>query len=57
MIVEGAAFASDLQDQILPMASLHLTKYELPEELKFVNTFVETASGKINRFATLSMLG
>ncbi len=56
MIVEGAAFASDLQDQVLTMASLHLTKYELPKELKFVNTFVETASGKINRFATLSML-
>jgi O-succinylbenzoic acid--CoA ligase len=53
LFVEGELEKSR-QDKIATQASVLLTRYEVPREIRFVNKFTETATGKINRPASLA---
>jgi O-succinylbenzoic acid--CoA ligase len=54
IIIEGPPFTGAIQKEILVEATRELTKYELPKEFLFAQYFIETATGKINRSATVS---
>lgn len=56
ILIEGSAFTDEIQKKILIEASQTLTKYELPKEFLFIQHFKETATGKINRYATVSSI-
>ena len=52
MVLEGDPLDQTQLDKLISKASAHLTKYELPKEFKFVKKFVETKTGKINRYSS-----
>lgn len=56
IIFEGLPFKKEMREEILLEASLQLGKYELPKEFLFVKLFKETATGKINRSATIASI-
>ncbi len=56
LIVEGNPFEKTVQEKILTLGRQKLSKYELPKEILFIPQFKETATGKINRTASLAAL-
>ncbi|MFQ5639424.1 MAG: AMP-binding protein [bacterium] len=52
-VFEGEAFSRDVQETMLKSLSELLHKYELPKSFCFVNSFVRTATGKIDRKANM----
>jgi len=54
IVIEGSAFKEETQKEILAESSQMLSKYELPKEFIFIQHFKETATGKINRSATIA---
>ncbi|MFQ5709214.1 MAG: AMP-binding protein [bacterium] len=50
---EGARFPSDRQKRIRALLSSKLSKYEVPRRFCFVDSFLRTENGKIDRRATL----
>jgi len=55
--VEGAPMAAALEEQLLDLLRARLGKYELPRQLRYVGAFAATASGKLDRAATLRAAG
>lgn len=55
LVVEKNESVVDVQDLLKKLAE-HLPKYHQPKEIHFLPAFVRTATGKINRPATLSSL-
>jgi len=55
-VFEGSSIDPNLLEKVLKDAVNSLTKYELPKEFRFIEQFIETATGKINRPATLASL-
>jgi o-succinylbenzoate---CoA ligase len=55
LVIEKNHPLDDVQDLSKKLAE-HLPKYHLPKEIHFLPVFVRTATGKINRTATLSAL-
>ena len=53
VILEGTSIDQSLVEKIIIQASKQLFKYEQPKEFKSIEKFEETATGKINRTATL----
>lgn len=56
MILEGELIDQTILDKMISEASPHLTKYELPKELKFEEKFIETNTGKVNRIEILKRI-
>jgi O-succinylbenzoic acid--CoA ligase len=56
VVFEGLPFNKEIKEEIIFEASQRLSKYELPKEFLFVPQFKETATGKINRAATVSSI-
>jgi len=56
IVIEGVALNKESQKEILTEAGQTLNKYELPKEFIFINSFKETATGKINRSATVASI-
>ncbi len=56
LVIEATTLPDNQQQELIKEASLLLGKYELPKAILFVSPFIETATGKINRSATLSKL-
>jgi O-succinylbenzoic acid--CoA ligase len=54
--VEGEALPVDLEDQLRELLSQRLGRYEQPRQLVYVPAFSSTASGKLDRPATLRSL-
>jgi len=55
--VEGPPLAAPLEEQLLGLLRARLGKYELPRQLRYVGAFAATASGKLDRAATLRAAG
>jgi len=55
-VFEGLPFNKEIQEEILFEASQTLSKYELPRAFVFIPQFKKTATGKINRPATLALI-
>jgi len=51
IVIEGKPFDPAITKKILSEADKSLHKYEQPKEFRFIEKFVETATGKINRAA------
>ncbi len=56
VVFEGLPFNKEIKEEILFEASQKISKYELPKEFLFIPKFRETATGKINRSATVSSI-
>jgi len=56
LILEGESMNNTLQEKIIEEIKKQLTKYELPKEFLFVEKFIETNTGKINRKETIHLL-
>ncbi len=56
VVFEGPPFNKEIREEILLEAARHLNKYELPREFLFVPQFKQTATGKINRGSTLTLI-
>ena len=56
IVVEGLPFNKEIEEEILIGTSKMLNKYELPKEFIFIKKFKETATGKINRLATVASI-
>jgi len=56
IVVEGIGFNNEIQKKILAEGIQVLTKFELPREFIFIQHFKETATGKINRSATVGSI-
>ncbi|MBC8084540.1 MAG: AMP-binding protein [Hymenobacter sp.] len=54
--LEGGPLPDEQQQQLLSLLRKRLSKYERPRELVYVAQFRTTASGKLNRLATLQGL-
>lgn len=54
LFVEGIELEKSIQENILSKASAELTKFEIPREIRFVPKFTETATGKVNRAASMA---
>ena len=54
--LEGEPLPEEQQQQLLSLLRKRLSKYERPRELVYVPQFHTTASGKLNRLATLQSL-
>lgn len=52
-VFEGIPFNKEIQEELLVEATQHLDKYELPKAFVFVPQFKQTATGKINRSASV----
>ncbi len=56
LIMEGSPFEKPVQEKILNVKIHQLSKYELPKKVIFIPLFKKTATGKINRPATVALL-
>ncbi len=56
LIVEGTSLDQSVQERIMSEAINHLSKYEIAKAVISINRFQQTATGKINRPATLALL-
>jgi len=56
LVIEGFAFKDEIQNGVLTKARQALPKYELPKNFIFIQHFKETATGKINRSATIASI-
>ncbi len=56
LVVEGKAFSNEDQQTLLSAASALLGKFEIPKGVFFVEKFIETATGKINRKETVNLI-
>ncbi len=45
-------YEKQLKEKIKTILSIKLSTYEIPKQIYFIPTFIETASGKINRIST-----
>ncbi|MEO5649983.1 MAG: AMP-binding protein [Ginsengibacter sp.] len=55
LIIEGASLDEDNMISIKMQMETLLNKYEIPKQIYFVNEFVETKNGKINRPKTTAL--
>ncbi|MFM7850495.1 MAG: hypothetical protein ACKO96_00935, partial [Flammeovirgaceae bacterium] len=55
LILEGNLTLAELS-QLEEQLKLKLSKFEIPRSVKFVDQFVTTANGKLNRGATLQYM-
>ncbi|WP_435415990.1 AMP-binding protein [Polaribacter aestuariivivens] len=57
LVIEGSEFFDYTKENLIPLLknTKTLHKFEIPKEVYFVNTFVETATGKIQREKTLKL--
>jgi O-succinylbenzoic acid--CoA ligase len=55
--VEGDSLAPDTEEKVLTLLRARLDKYEVPRALVYVPAFETTASGKLDRTATLRAAG
>jgi len=56
LIIEGSAFNEEKLVMLIDQLKQVLDKFEVPKEVFFINHFVETSSGKINRRHTLEKI-
>ena len=49
LVIEGETYDDDKMQQLREAMTLHLTRYEMPREIVFVDKFQETSSGKVKR--------
>ncbi|MBD2768643.1 AMP-binding protein [Hymenobacter sp. BT664] len=54
--IEGPALSSDREQQLQGLLAQRLSRYEQPRHLRYVPAFQTTATGKLNRLATLRSL-
>lgn len=52
LFIEGKTFPEEEKTLLFTTLKNSLSSYETPKEIKFVDTFKETATGKVNRKAT-----
>ena len=52
LIIEGEPFNNKESEVLKVQMNLRLGKYEVPKDIFFVNQFIETKTGKINRSET-----
>jgi O-succinylbenzoic acid--CoA ligase len=57
LIIEGQAMDRSQLDTIQQELKIKLSPYELPKKIYFIEKFIETASGKINRGKTTEFIG
>ncbi|MDX5346236.1 MAG: acyl-CoA synthetase, partial [Hymenobacteraceae bacterium] len=55
-VLEGTPLSDHEEQQLQGMLTQVLTKYEIPKQFGYLNTFTETASGKIDRQKNLLLL-
>jgi o-succinylbenzoate---CoA ligase len=53
LFMEGNKIDHSVVERFFSELTRHLSKYELPKEIKFVNRFTDTSTGKINRAASV----
>lgn len=56
LVIEGESFSEQQLSSIQNQLKISLAKYEIPKELKFVASFIETDTQKVNRKKTLELL-
>ena len=55
LILEGKSPSEEIINKLKELMDRHIHKYEQPREIFFTDQFVETATGKINRRATINL--
>lgn len=55
LVIEGAPLPETVEAQLRSLLQAALTKYELPREILYRKSFVETATQKIDKHATMSV--
>lgn len=55
LVIEGKPFNEDVQRHLQSEMKRLLDKYEIPKEIKFLEKFVQTETGKINRPKTIHL--
>ena len=53
LVIESAAAAAEEQQRLLQALAAELPRYHAPKEIRYMRTFRETGSGKIDRKATM----
>jgi O-succinylbenzoic acid--CoA ligase len=55
LIVEGNPLPSQTENYLIQFLQLSLTKYERPKSIRYVPSFAETPTGKIDKRLTLTL--
>jgi o-succinylbenzoate---CoA ligase len=56
LVVEGESFSPTLLDQLSIRLKEELSRFELPKDIRFVSSFAETETQKLNRKKTLELI-
>ncbi|HYG39693.1 MAG TPA: AMP-binding protein [Cytophagales bacterium] len=52
LFIEGETLSEEEKSLTFSVLKANLSSYEIPKEIRFINSFIETATGKVNRKAT-----
>jgi O-succinylbenzoic acid--CoA ligase len=56
MVIESDPLSHDVEAQLIGLLKKDLSPYEMPKQIRYATRFIVTASGKINRRATLKSI-
>ncbi|HEY5826038.1 MAG TPA: AMP-binding protein [Cyclobacteriaceae bacterium] len=56
LVIEGKSFSESEVNKLHSELKKELSKYEIPKEVKFISSFIQTETQKINRKKTLELL-